>query len=62
MHRLGIVPQRLLRKPFRAVSAHYNSSPFAGTVVFAAFYLTQEQPDDFLKNEAACVIVVPEKD
>ena len=43
------------------VSAHYNSSPFAGTDSPSKFYLTQEQLNDFLNKGAMCVLNVPLK-
>jgi hypothetical protein len=44
-----------------AVQAWYNPSPDAQKVVLAAFYLTQEQMDDFAKNGKSCVLIAPYK-
>jgi len=43
------------------VSANYDSSRMVGTVVWAKFYLTQAQLDEFQNKGAMCILIPPFK-
>ncbi|HEX5399358.1 MAG TPA: hypothetical protein VFY06_09960 [Verrucomicrobiae bacterium] len=44
-----------------AVSAQYDSSPFADMPKPSEFHLTQEQLDEYLGNAGSCVLNAPER-